>query len=63
MRYLVEIDGVFYGYETPVILRCDISAAFRQGCQIGRILEKQAGIQTIYKDISTVTLSQIKEAV
>lgn len=53
MEFLIQIDGLFYGYYNIWLLSIDLHEAEKNGCDVGLILQKQVHpLKTIYKPIS-----------
>jgi hypothetical protein len=59
MKYLIEIDGVFYGYNNPSLARIQIRLAQQNNSVVGHILKKEENkIVTIYKPISAYNFNE-----
>ena len=61
MRYLIEIDGKLYGYDTPMILRIDSMVAKKGGCDVGRLYKRVDGVLTLkYEEAQLETETALK---
>jgi|GEM_PF-5605302 len=60
-KYLIEIQGVLYGYQTPIIARIDIAAARNAGEKIGQLYELKNGWTLQYWPVSEEVLSDVHD--
>jgi hypothetical protein len=63
MNFLIEIDGLFYGYNHIVLLAIDRLLAQKSGCVVGGILRKTDDqLRTVYEPVSDEAFKAMLES-